>query len=61
MIDIMSIRQSYEKRELSEIRWISGEDNPADSMTKVNATKALKRLVDQNKLTIKVNGWVQRE
>lgn len=24
MIDIMAIRQSYERRELSEIRWIAG-------------------------------------
>lgn len=36
MVDIMAIRQSYERRELSEIRWISGENNPADSMTKYN-------------------------
>jgi hypothetical protein len=34
MIDIMGLRQSYERREISEIRWINGDDNPADAMTK---------------------------
>jgi hypothetical protein len=36
MIDIMAIWQSYERRELSEIRWINGNSNPADAMTKSN-------------------------
>lgn len=35
MIDIMALRQSYERRELFEIRWINGADNPVDAMTKV--------------------------
>ena len=61
MIDIMAIRQSYERRELSEIRWINGNDNPADAMTKANPTKALKSLIDDGELSIRIEGWVQRE
>lgn len=60
MIDIMAIRQSYERRELSEVRWIDGDSNPADAMTKANPNKALERLIDTNRLTVKVQGWVQR-
>ncbi|KAI1000950.1 hypothetical protein K3495_g7246 [Podosphaera aphanis] len=60
MIDIMSLRESYEKREIDEIRWIHGEDNPADAMTKSNPNKALERLVLNNKTTIRMQGWVQR-
>jgi hypothetical protein len=60
MIDIMAIRQSYERRELSEIRWINGNDNPADAMTKGNPVKALQSLVDTNELVVRVEGWVQR-
>lgn len=60
MIDIMAIRQSYERRELSEIRWIAGDSNPADAMTKSNANKALESLVSTNRLNVKVQGWVQR-
>ena len=60
MIDIMAIRQSYERRELQEIRWINGLDNPADAMTKSNANKALELFVNTNKLTVRVKGWVKR-
>lgn len=34
MIDIMGLRQSYENREINEVRWIDGSCNPADAMTK---------------------------
>ena len=34
MIDLMALRQSYEAKEITEIRWIHGDDNPADGMTK---------------------------
>jgi hypothetical protein len=56
MIDIMAIRQSYERQELSEVRWIDGDSNPADAMTKANLNKALERLVNTNRLTVKVQG-----
>jgi hypothetical protein len=60
MIDIMGLRQSYERRELLEIRWISGSDNPADSMTKATPNRALSTLIDTNRLTVRVEGWVKR-
>jgi hypothetical protein len=34
MVDIMCLRQSYEKRETAEVKWINGNTNPADAMTK---------------------------
>ncbi|KYK57237.1 hypothetical protein DCS_04244 [Drechmeria coniospora] len=61
MIDIMAIRQSYERREISEIRWINGSDNPADAMTKVQPNKVLERLVSTNQVDIRIEGWVDRE
>jgi hypothetical protein len=60
MIDIMALRQSYERREIIEIRWINGEDNPADSFTKTSPNRALERFVDRNESTVRVEGWVQR-
>ncbi|KAI1003748.1 hypothetical protein K3495_g4460 [Podosphaera aphanis] len=50
MIDVMAIRESYERRELTEIRWIHGKDNPADAMTKEKSTTALQQLVETNQL-----------
>jgi hypothetical protein len=60
MIDIMALRQSYERRELFEIRWINGQDNPADAMTKANPNRALETFVDTNSLRIRIEGWVKR-
>ncbi|KAF2741648.1 hypothetical protein M011DRAFT_472908 [Sporormia fimetaria CBS 119925] len=60
MIDIMSLRQSYERREIAEIRWINGHDNPADAFTKATPNRALERFIDTNELSIRVEGSVQR-
>jgi hypothetical protein len=60
MIDIMALRQSYERREIAEIRWIDGKDNPADALTKATPNRALKRFIDSNMLLIRVEGSVQR-
>lgn len=60
MIDVMALRQSYERREIEEIRWINGADNPADGMTKASPNHALKRFVDSNNLSIRMEGSVNR-
>ena len=60
MIDIMAIRQSYERRELSEIRWIYSTSNPADAITKSITNPSLETLITRNRITIKIQGWVQR-
>jgi hypothetical protein len=60
MIDIMAIRQSYERRELQEVRWINGNDNPADAMTKAKPNPTLETFVSTNRLTVRVEGWVKR-
>jgi len=60
IIDIIVIRQSYERRELSKIRWITSESNLADTIIKSAANKALESLISNNRLSIKVQGWVQR-
>ena len=41
MIDIIALRQSYERRELTEVQWINRQDNPADIMTKATPNKIL--------------------
>ena len=52
MIDIMLLRQAYERRKISEIAWIDGKQNIADAMTKDKCGNALKALIDTNKLEI---------
>jgi len=60
MIDIMALREMYERRELVDMRWISGNSNPADAMTKGSPNKAMQKLIDNNQLTVNVEGWVKR-
>ena len=54
IIDIMCLRQAYERREIIEVKWIKGNSNLADAMTKSNSTNALKRLINTNTLQLKV-------
>ncbi|KAN0072054.1 hypothetical protein V8E54_009783 [Elaphomyces granulatus] len=61
MIDLMTIRQAYKRREISDVIWIKGDHNPADTMTKHDGNKALKRIIDSNKLHMEMAGWVERE
>lgn len=61
MIDLMALRQSYERRELYEVRWINGIDNPADSMTKSNPNNALETLINKNEIEVRIEGWVKRD
>lgn len=61
MIDLMALRQSYEAKEITEIRWIHGNDNPADAMTKSIPNKTLEKLIDENEAIIRVEGTVARK
>lgn len=60
MIDLMCLRQSYERREIMEIKWIDGNSNPADAMTKAKPCQALQQLIDTNVINLKASGWVER-
>ena len=60
MIDIMTLRQLYEGREIDEIRWICGKNNPADAMTKTSPNLALERIIKINKATIRLKRWVKQ-
>ena len=41
IIDIMALRKMYERRKLVNMRWISGNSNPADAMTKISLNKIM--------------------
>ena len=59
-VDLMCLRQSYERREITEIIWIKGPANPADAMTKDKPCPALRRIINSNKIEVDVDGWVER-
>lgn len=60
MVDVSGLRQSYERREITEVRWIEGTSNPADAMTKERCCGALKDFVDANVIVVRTKAWVER-
>jgi hypothetical protein len=56
MIDIIALCQSYERKEITEIRWIDKKDNLANVIIKSTLNKALKKFIDSNQLSIRVKG-----
>jgi len=54
MVDLMCLRQAYEWREITEVKWISSGDNLADAITKAKLCQALKTLINTNKLNLEV-------
>jgi wyosine [tRNA(Phe)-imidazoG37] synthetase (radical SAM superfamily) len=60
MIDLMCLRQSYERRDIVEIRWIDDNINSADAMTKLKSYSALIKLIDINIIDVKTIEWVDR-
>ncbi len=60
MIDVMCLRQAYERRQITEVKWIDGNSNPADSMTKGKASTALSKLIETNQLETNQVRWVER-
>lgn len=61
MIDVSSIREAYELREIAEIVWIKGPSNPADSMTKSNSNRALDDIIASNRYILDKEAWVERD
>ena len=56
MINIIVIRESYKRQEISEIRWITGDSNLADVMTKATPNSCLQTFVSTNELSVRVEG-----
>ncbi len=60
MINIIVLRQSYAQRKIDEIRWICGEDNLVNIMTKISTNSVLEGIISTNKRTIRLERWVKR-
>src|ERR1700716_2196878 len=60
MIDVMCLCQAYERRQITKVKWIDGETNPADAMTKGKPCTALSQLIDTNRVELQAVGWVER-
>jgi hypothetical protein len=60
MIDVISLRQSYERRKITKIKWIHDINNSIDFMIKSKAFTILKTLIDINTINMNISEWVER-
>jgi hypothetical protein len=51
----MCLHQAYKRREIIEVKWIKGRNNPVDTITKAKPCQALKTLININILDLEVN------
>jgi hypothetical protein len=58
MINVMSLRQSYERR-IMKIKCIHEINNSIDSMIKNKAFSILKTLIDINTINKNINEWIE--
>jgi hypothetical protein len=54
IIDIMAIRQAYERQKVRNIRWINNKNNPADAITKGTPNHAFKKFININRLVLRL-------
>ncbi len=59
MVDLMCLWQSYEQREIMEIRWINSNSNPTDAMIKAKPCTILQDLINTNTISLDAVGWVE--
>jgi hypothetical protein len=54
MIDIMVIRQVYERQKMRNIRWINNRNNPADAIIKGIFNHAFEEFINTNRLVLRL-------
>jgi len=60
MVNLICLRQLYKRRIIMEIKWINGDLNPIDAMTKANACNVLRNLINTNTINLNTKEWVER-
>jgi hypothetical protein len=48
----MCLHQLYKHKEITEVKWIDGNSNPINLITKGKASTALKKLINTNYLEL---------
>ena len=59
IINIICLCQSYKRRKIAKVKWIDGDSNPTDTITKSKPLLALKWLIDTNRIELKIIEWVE--
>jgi hypothetical protein len=54
MIDVMTLRQFYERRKITEMIWIHEINNLVDFIIKTKLSSALKTMIDINQINMNI-------
>ena len=57
----MYLYQLYKCREITEVKWINGNSNPTDLITKGKVFTAFKKLINTNYLKLQTIEWVEQK
>lgn len=62
LADLAMAREAYERRDITDIVWISGTTNPADDLTKVEQRSGtLFKIMQPNRFHPEAQSWIQRD
>jgi hypothetical protein len=60
MMSVMILRQFYERRKITEMKWIHEANNFVDFIIKSKSSSALKTMIDINRINLNTSEWVER-
>ena len=61
IINMMCLQQAYKQRQITEVKWINREANPADTIIKNKSCTALTQLINTNQIDLQTVGWVEHK
>ena len=59
IINIICLHQLYKRREIAKVKWINGDSNPIDAITKSKLLLAFRQLININQIKLKTVEWVE--
>jgi hypothetical protein len=59
-MNVMILRQCYERREITEVKWTHESNNSVDSMTKSKSSSALRTMININQINLDIIEWIER-
>ena len=60
IIDIICLYQAYKQRQITKVKWINGDTNPTDTITKGKPYTALLQLINTNQVKLWAIGQVEQ-
>lgn len=60
MIDLKTIKDSYQKHELQQVAFIRSENNPADALAKIKQSSILDSISQTSEVNHAVEQWIKR-